>query len=101
MNKNNPAHAFILGCERSGSTWLSNVLDAHPDIEFFMEPFADYADLFPGFAGRNLYIEHQSDAMADVLSDGYENLLRNKYFLFYRREKSLHWKKADNIVVCV
>ena len=34
---------FILGCERSGSTWLGNIFDAHADVEFWMEPFADYA----------------------------------------------------------
>ncbi len=88
-------YAFILGCERSGSTWLSNVLDAHPDIEFFMEPFADYADLFPGFVGRNLYMEHHSDSMMNILKKGYDNISRHKYPLLYRREKSLYWKIAD------
>ena len=92
-------HAFILGCERSGSTWLSNVLDAHPGIEFFMEPFADYTGLFPGFPSRNLYAEHHSDAMANAVSTGYDNLAGIKYPLFYSRKRSLRWKKVDKFII--
>ncbi len=99
MNFNQSSHAFILGCERSGSTWLSNVLDACADIEFFMEPFADYAELFPGFPNRNLSIGHHSDALANVLSKGYENLTKKKYPLFYKRDKNLYWKKVDRLVI--
>lgn len=48
---------LILGCERSGSTWLANIFDSHPRVNLFMEPFAQYAGLFPGFPDRNVYLE--------------------------------------------
>lgn len=99
MSSNNLRHAFILGCERSGSTWLSNVLDAHLDVEFFMEPFADYAGLFPGFADRNLHMEHCSDSILHILMKGYDDLLAHKYPLFYGRGKNLYWKNIDCFII--
>jgi len=90
--------AFILGCERSGSTWLSNVLDAHSGIEFFMEPFADYANLFPDFPCRNQYIEPDDDRLMQVVSEGYNNISVKKYLFFYSRRKSLRWKKVDRTI---
>jgi hypothetical protein len=92
-------NVFILGCERSGSTWLSNVLDAHPDVEFFMEPFADYAQLFPGFSTRNLYVGCCGDTTTKLLEEGYSRLRRVKYSLFYSREKSLYLKVIDKVIV--
>lgn len=98
MNVDQSSHAFILGCERSGSTWLSNVLDAHPDVEFFMEPFADYAGLFPGFPSRNLYLDHGCETLADIVSRGCDDLQRIKYLLFYKRTRSVSWKRVDRAV---
>lgn len=98
MNDVPPSHAFILGCERSSSTWLSNVLDAHSGVEFFMEPFAGYANLFPGFSSRNSYMEYCDDRMENILRKGYEVLPSNKYLLFYRRGRSLYWKNIDSFV---
>lgn len=99
MNDNTAPHVFILGCERSGSTWLSNVLDAHPDIEFFMEPFADYAGLFRGLPNRNFHIDHKNNDAAKVVSDNWAYLQRVKYSLFYNRKKSPYWKKIDRLVI--
>jgi len=98
MNDIYSRHAFVLGCERSGSTWLSNVLDAHSDVEFYMEPFADYANLFPGLAGRNIYMDHCSNGVANILVEGYKRLPCNKYLFFYSRERSLYWKSIDSFI---
>ena len=94
-------HAFVLGCERSGSTWVSNVLDAHPGIEFYMEPFADYAGLFPGFPDRNTYIGDQSTSLAAVLRKGYSELSRSKYLLAYAPGRSPNWKRLDRFLISV
>lgn len=99
MSEKLPTHTFILGCERSGSTWLSNVLDAHPDIEFFMEPFADYAGIFPGFPSRNLYLESHNNTLIDLVKHGYTQLPKMKYPLFYKRGKSVYQKFIDNFFV--
>jgi hypothetical protein len=90
---------FVLGCERCGSTWLSNVLDSSRNVEFFMEPFADYAKFFPGFPGRNLYVNQSDTLLMDILGRGYPRLKKAKYPLFYNRRKKRYWKKVDKIIV--
>ncbi len=73
---------FVLGCERSGSTWVGNILDSHPDVEFFMEPFAPYADFFPGFPGR--HGEFVEDRHIAAVRAGFQALRGSKYPLVYR-----------------
>ncbi len=92
-------NAFILGCERSGSTWVSNVLDASREVEFFMEPFADYAEMFPGFPNRNLYVDHSNDTLAEVVECGLPALKKAKYAFFYNRTRNLYWKRVDRIII--
>lgn len=90
---------FILGSERSGSTWLANIFDAHPDVEFIMEPFADYAAIFPDVAGRNIYMKEGDKKSIECVQEGYKGLTGLKYPLFYRRGRSLNWKYLDKIVI--
>jgi len=40
---------FILGTQRSGTTWLANIFDSHPECLHFYEPFAPAYQLFPYF----------------------------------------------------
>jgi hypothetical protein len=98
MDKLFEKHAFILGCERSGSTWVSNVLDTHPDIEFYMEPFADYAKIFPGFPDRNIHLLSSNNTLMKVVEDGYFGLPKIKYPLFYKRGRSLFLQSVDSTV---
>jgi len=45
-----PRHlVFVLGTQRSGTTWVSNIFDSHPRVIHVYEPFAPDADLFPYF----------------------------------------------------
>ena len=88
-------HIFILGCERSGSTWLSNILDAHPGVEFFMEPFADYALIFREVPERNVYLSQVLDNHIKDVKAGYDSLHKLKYPWFYRRGRDLYLKKWD------
>jgi hypothetical protein len=90
---------FVLGCERSGSTWLSNVLDAHPDVEFFMEPFADYARIFPAVPERNVYLDEPDQAHIDEIERGYAKLHGLKYPLFYKSGRPLFLKIWDRALV--
>jgi len=87
--------AFLLGCERSGSTWLANILDAHREVELIMEPFAPYASMFPGFPSRNLYVRNSSPALEETVRQGLGNVLSKKYPLLYRPGRSLRWKAVD------
>jgi hypothetical protein len=75
---------FILGCERSGSTWLLNILDAHPSTLFFMEPFADYLAIFPEFPHRNFYLERSYEELEEIVRRKLNSLERLKYPFLYR-----------------
>jgi hypothetical protein len=75
---------FLLGTERSGSTWVTNIFDAHPGVEVLMEPFADYAGLFPGFPGRNVCVPGPDATLSRILREGYARLPSCKYPLLYR-----------------
>lgn len=80
---------FLLGCERSGSTWLSNIFDSHPDVFMAMEPFAPFAQAFPGFPDRNTYMgpdcahDPGREELRRVVEAGYTKLADWKYPLLY------------------
>lgn len=84
---------FVLGCERSGSTWLANVLDSHPGVELWMEPFADYAGLFPGLALR---LPVAVDAgRVGLVRCGVARLTCHKHPLLYRRGRTTALESLD------
>lgn len=90
---------FVLGCERSGSTWISNILDSHPDVEFFMEPFADYASIFPGFPERNLYLSCANYDLMNLVKVQFEKLLGLKYSFCYKRGKFTSLQYIDRFLI--
>ncbi len=98
MGLDQSSYVFILGCERSGSTWLSNIIDANPDVEFFMEPFATQIDIFPGFPERNFYLENCRDNLLEFLKGEYEKLPQMKY-LFYKRGNHFYIRILDSLAV--
>jgi hypothetical protein len=65
----------------------------------WMEPFADYAGLFPGFPGRFLYVDAPSRELCGIMSEHYNKLEGFKYPLFYKSGKSLLWCWADRFVL--
>ena len=77
-------HAFVLGCERSGSTWLANILDAHPEVELLMEPFAGYAGLFPDGPERMGGSGDPDPGRLRALRRGLDGLSGHKHPLLYR-----------------
>jgi len=74
---------FILGCQRSGTTWLANIFDADPRILLFMEPFAPAYGIFPEFPEASYFLENSSPYMDHLLQNEMPTrLLRYKSFLF-------------------
>jgi len=96
---NSNKNIFILGSERSGSTWLSNILEVHPETEFLMEPFAQHLNLFSGFPNRNIYVDslytHSTREIKAIIND----LEKRKYSLTASRNS--HWIKfqLDRFIV--
>ncbi len=77
-------HVFILGSERSGSTWLGNIFSAHPQVGFYMEPFSRYTGLFPELSGRNGCVAAPQPEQVRVVKRDVARLKRAKYPLLYR-----------------
>jgi hypothetical protein len=93
------SNVFLLGCERSGSTWLANIFDAHPDVELWMEPFADYAELFPGVPDRSTWVGEPGPELERALQDGYARLPRLKYPLLHRPGASPRLLRAEQALL--
>lgn len=79
-------HVFILGVERGGSTWLSNILDASPDVVFYMEPFVHMARFFREFPSRLLYLGDGAPLLEEALRERMPELYRYKYPLWDRHD---------------
>lgn len=79
---------FILGVERSGSTWLANIVDAHPESQLYMEPFAPRIEMFPDFPDRLMYLGETNRYLRKHVQEGFEHLKRHKYPRFHRRGES-------------
>ncbi len=86
MSRNEPESLiFILGCQRSGTTWLANIFDASPDTLLFMEPFAPGYKLFPEFPAADVFLEKTSPALDYLLKvDMQARILKYKSLLFDR-----------------
>jgi len=89
---------FVLGCERSGSTWLANVLDAHARCEVYLEPFADYAGILPGLPGRGEPLEAPSAAQLHAVRAGFARLPDLKHPWLYRPGRAPAWRRLDHLL---
>jgi hypothetical protein len=92
---------FILGCERSGSTWLLNILDSSPFTISYMEPFADYAGIFPGFPQRFTYLSDVNEAQTAWVKQKFDTLYGIKYGFFHKPGYWPSIKKLDRAYVNV
>jgi hypothetical protein len=98
MSLSGAATVFILGCERSGSTWLGNILDAHAGVEFWMEPFAPYAKIFPGFPDRNIHVARPEEGDCAIIRARWPRLTRYKYPLLRRHDRALSLRAVDQLL---
>ncbi|HEX6791344.1 MAG TPA: sulfotransferase [Candidatus Krumholzibacteria bacterium] len=91
--------SFLLGCERSGSTWLANILDAHEGVELMMEPFAPHARLFAEFPPRHVHIAQSSAGLEEMVRRGLPATLPRKYSLLYRPGRPARLRAIDAALV--
>ena len=74
---------FLLGLERSGSTWLSTILDSSPHTRSYIEPFALANQLFPEFPDRTSYLASSVPHLQQIIEKGFRSLPVHKYPLFH------------------
>lgn len=55
---------FLLGTQRSGTTWLANIFDSHPECLHYYEPFAPAYRLFPYFPDEFQWLVPPAPALA-------------------------------------
>ena len=73
---------FILGTQRSGTTWLANIFDSHPDCLHYYEPFAPGYGIFPYFPGEFVYLEPPATRLAARLRHDLPRLVSKRSILF-------------------
>lgn len=92
-------YIFILGCERSGSTWVSNIFDSHPRTLYFFEPFAEQLCIFPELPSRNYYFDYVDQGLAELVKCRLDQLYRMKNpFLFADHHYSFLQRIENSIV---
>lgn len=74
---------FILGIERSATTWVSNLLEAHPQTRVFVEPLSVLTARFTDWPDRFEVIENRQ-AMADYFHREFQILKSHKTWLLTR-----------------
>jgi hypothetical protein len=73
---------FVLGTQRSGTTWLANIFDSHPECLHFYEPFAPAYRIFPYFPGEFVYVEPPATALAARVRHDLPRLVERRSRLF-------------------
>ena len=73
---------FVLGTQRSGTTWLANIFDSHPECLHFYEPFAPAYGIFPYFPDEFTYLEPPATPIAVRLRHDLPRLVDRKSRLF-------------------
>ena len=82
---------FVLGIERSATTWVSNILDMHPGTELFMEPLSVNISRFEDWPNRFVKIQNLSEK-ARYFREEFERLKKRKRFLLTRiSDADLAW----------
>lgn len=84
---------FILGIERSATTWIANILEAHPRTEVYMEPLSMYTSCFKDWPSRMEKI-NQREKYAEYFIKEFNKLKRDKKFLLtHMYDSNFAWQK--------
>lgn len=88
---------YILGTERSASTWVANILDHHPQMDVLMEPLSSYNSRFKNWPNRFARFENL-DEKADEFKKEFEILLKHRRFILTRfSDSQFAWQTDLNL----
>ena len=77
---------FVCGNQRSGTTWLANILDSSPETLLLIEPFAPQYNLFKQFPHEFIYVKPPSPFLSELLRKNVPRLINYKSVLFRRSD---------------
>lgn len=88
---------FVLGVERSATTWVSNILDMHPGTEVYMEPLSINISVLRDWPNRFNKIENSSEKARYFLEE--LNIIkdRKKFLLGLISDADWAWKIDMNM----
>jgi len=75
--EHNQPVVFLIGCGRSGTTILGNILSQHPQISYFFEPYHLWAAIDPQTDVLNLY--HSGEASLLMNASDVSNTSRDRF----------------------
>ncbi|MGA3067874.1 MAG: sulfotransferase, partial [Tepidisphaeraceae bacterium] len=61
-----PQAAFLIGCGRSGTTVVGDVINRHPQVSYFFEPYHLWATIDPTIDVLNLYYTGSARFLLDA-----------------------------------
>ena len=77
---------FVLGLQRSGTTWLANIFDSSPETLLLFEPFAPQYNIFEQFPHEFFYVAPPSPFLSNLLKEKLPDLVNYKSVLFKRSD---------------
>lgn len=80
---------FLVGTQRSGTTWVANVVNRSREVALFFEPFQKGLGLFDAFPEEPVYLESASKSLIDSLLSQHGGMV-SRAERFYPQEK---WKR--------
>lgn len=94
------APLFLLGNQRSGTTWVTNVLNRSRAVMIFYEPFEKGLGVFPDFPEEPVYVGRPSSGLSAALREQYAAMLehQSRYFRRARPTRYLAARACDGLV---
>ncbi len=85
---------FILGIERSATTWVSNLIDAHPAVRVYVEPLSHFTSRFKEWPDRFEKLNHLQEKAAYFKKE-FEVIKQRRRWLLTRFSDSPKAWRAD------
>lgn len=85
---------YILGIERSATTWTANILDHHPQLDVYMEPLSDFNARFKDWPNRFSKLQNPEERTHEFRKE-FEILKRHRRLFLTRLTDSPQTWRSD------